>query len=357
MFQHPRAKWVRRLMRIAALFLGAAAVMAQSREAFDLNEQALRAAEQGDQAAAERLYHRAIDIWRSLGPDYQAHLGTTEYNLGQTLCALGRRAEALPLVDHGLELLRATLGLRHTNTLHAMNYVAGLRLMLGDAAGAEALFREALPVERELFPKDTQLALTLGGLSSILVRQNKAAEALPLAEEQLRIAIEAAGEQSLDAALAYGNVATVHKWGRRYDLALPLYRKSLSIYEHLVGPEHPRTASVLSEIGLMEMEDGNYTLAERDMKQALDILGRPPGWNVEQWIGETNLGILRFREAKYAEAARWLESSLRLQEEAGIREGDLAVTLETLAKVREKQRRFDDARQLHERAAMVSAYR
>jgi tetratricopeptide (TPR) repeat protein len=360
MLVYPDARWVRRLIGISALFLflGAAAVMAQSREGFDLNEQALRAAGQGDQTAAERLYHQAIDIWRSLGPNYRAHLGTTEYNLGQTLCALGRRAEAMPLLEDGLRLLRATLGVRHTNTLHTMNYLAGLQLTLGDAAGAEALFREALTVERELFPKDTQLALTLGGLSSILVRENKAAEALPLAEEELRIALEAAGEQSLDAALAYANVATVHKWAGRYDRALPLYRKSLRIYQQLVGPEHPRTASVLSEIGLVEMEDRNYTLAEGDMMRALEIVGRSPGWNVEQWIGETNLGMLRFRQARYIEAARWLESSLRLEEQAGMHEGmDLKITLETLAKVREKQGRFDDAQQLRDRAAMVSAYR
>jgi hypothetical protein len=68
--------------------------------------------------------------------------------------------------------------------------------------------------------------------------------------------------------------------------------------------------------------------------------------------------MLRFRQARYTEAARWLESSLRLQEQAGMHEGiELTITLETLAKVREKQRRFDDAQQSRDRAAMGSAYR
>jgi tetratricopeptide (TPR) repeat protein len=331
--------------------------MGQGREGFDLNERALQAAREGDQVRAERLYLQAILIWRNMGTDYLAHLGTTEYNLGQTLCAQGRRTEALRLVEDAVQLLRGTLGVRHMNTLHAMNYLGGLKLIFGDLQSAEALFRELLPVERELYPKDTQLALTLGGLSSILVRQDKAAEALPLAEEELTIALAAAGEQSLDAALAYANVATAHKWSRHYERAFPLYRKSLSIYERLLGPEHPRVAGILSEIGLLEMEDGNYTLAERDMMHALNIVAGSPNWNFEQWIGETNLGILRFRQGKYNEAAGWLTHSLRLQEQAGIHGGrDLGITLNALAMVREKQKRFEDARELRERAVIVSGF-
>lgn len=332
--------------------------MGQGREAYDLNDRGLLAASHGDQAAAEILYRQSMDIWRKMGPAYQAHLGTTEFNLAQALCAQGRRGEALPMLEESLQLLRSTVGVHHINTLSAMNYLAGLQLLQGHTDRAEALFREALPIERDLYPKDAQLALTLGGLSSILVRRNKNAEALPLAEEALTIALAAEGEQSLNAALAYANVATVHKWAGRYDRALPLYRKSLSIYQHLVGPEHPRTAGILMEIGLLEMEDGNYTLAERDMLHALDIVDRSPGWAFEQWIGQTNLGILRFKQGKLEEAARRLTLSVTMQEKAGIHSGrDLAITLEELAKVREKQRRFDDAKQLHTQALAISGFR
>lgn len=341
-----------------AILFGVAVAMGQGREAFDLNDRGLLAASQGDEAAAEHLYRQSMDIWRKMGPAYEGHLGTTEFNLAQALCAQGRRDEALPVLEESVKLLRGTPGVRHINTLMAINYLGGLQLLQGQSDPAEALFREVLPIERELYPKDAQLALTLGGLSSVLVRQNKTAEALPLAEEALTIALAATGEQSLNAALAYANVATVHKWAGRYDRALPLYRKSLSIYEHLVGPDHPRTAGILMEIGLLEMEDGNYTLAERDMLHALDIVDRSPGWAFEQWIGESNLGMLRFKQGKLAEAARRLTLSVTMQEQAGIHTGrDLAITLEELAKVREKQRRFDDARQLRTQALAISGFR
>jgi tetratricopeptide (TPR) repeat protein len=332
--------------------------MGQSREAFDLNERGRDAAERGDQVAAERFYRQAMGVWSKMGPDYLPHLATSEYNLGQSLCGQGRRGEALPLIEDALRILRGTLGVRHINTLSAMNYLAAAEAMMGDTARAGALFQEALPVERELYPKDAQLALTLGGISSLLVRENKTAEALPLAEEALTIALAAEGEQSLHGALAYANVATVHKWAGRYDRAMPLYRKSLSIYERLLGPNHPRTAGILMEIGLLEMEDGNYTMAERDMRHGLDVVERLPGLSFEQWIGATNLGILRLKQGKYDEADRLLARSVAMQDEAGIHGGrDLAITLEALAQVREKERRYTDAKQLRDRAATVSSFR
>jgi tetratricopeptide (TPR) repeat protein len=338
--------------------LVAAIAMGQGREGFELNDRGLAAAGRGDNASAERLYRQAMEVWNKMGPDYRAHLGTTEFNLGQALCAQGRRTEALPVLRDALDLLRGAAGIRHLNTLSAANFLGGLELMLGDSGSAEILFREALPVERELYPKDGQLSLTLGGLSSILMRQGRLDEALPMAEEALTLALAAEGEQSLYAALAYANVAAIHKWEHRYDRALPLYRKSLSIYQRLLGPEHPRAAGLSMDIGMLEMEEGNYTLAEHDLLHALDVVGRSPAWVFEQWIGETNLGMLRLKQGKYDEAARRLSRSVTLQEQAGIQGGrDLAITLEGLAQVREKQRRFDDAKQLRNRASMVSGYR
>lgn len=334
-----------------------AAALGQSGEALELNEKGLAAANRGDQAGAERLYRQSIAVWRKLGAGYEAHLGTTEFNLGQALCAMGRRTEAKAELEEAVTLLRGSLGVRYLNTLSAINYLGGLELMVGDSARAEALFNEVLPVERALYPKDKQMALTLGGLSSIRIRAGKIAEALPLAEEGLTLALAVDGELSIYGALAYANVAAVHKWAGRYERALPLYRKSLSIYEKLLGPEHPRVASILGEIGLLEMQEGNFTLAERDMQRSLDIVRRPPGWAFEEWIGESNLGTLRYRQGKFNDAARLLAHSLSMQEQAGIHGGlDLAVTLDTLARVREKQRRFEDAKQLRERAVMVSSF-
>jgi len=347
------------LSGVALCVVSAAVAAGQGREGFDLNDRGLEAAGRGQQAEAERLYREAIEVWRKMGPEYAAHRATVEYNLGQSLCAQGRRREAIEVLEDALEVYRGTLGMSHINTLTIVNYLAATRFMLGDTGRAAVLYQEALPVERELYPKDVQLARTLGGLSSILVREGKTADAVPPAEESLTIALAAEGEDSLDAALAYANAARAHQWAGHAERALPLYRKSLSIYERLVGPGHPRVASILTEVGLIEMQEGKDSLAERDLLHAMNLLAKgPPVWMFEQWVAENNLGLLRLKQGKLDEAGRLLTHSLALQEQAGVRAGlDRAATLKALAQVRDKQRRYEDAKQLREQAVTISSYR
>src|SRR5258708_16831942 len=173
----------------------------------NLNNEGNRIADLGNDAEAERLYREAIEIWRSLGPAYEAHTACTLVNLGVTLSAEGQRQAASKLFQEALALHPHSLGAKHPRTVTNINELATSYLMTGDPDRAEALYREALPIERELYPRDIQTARTLQGLSYGLVRQGLGQEALPLAEEALGIAIERAGENSLDAALAYSSVA------------------------------------------------------------------------------------------------------------------------------------------------------
>ena len=70
------------------------------------------------------------------------------------------------------------------------------------------------------------------------------------------IAIKAAGEDSLDAALAYSNAGEAHRTSGHPERALPLFRKARALYERVLGPDHPRVASLLSQEGLIMMNDG-----------------------------------------------------------------------------------------------------
>ena len=131
------------------------------------------------------------------------------------------------------------------------------------------MLKEALPIERELYPEDIQTARTLEALSNLLIRREKGREALPLAEEALKITIHAAGEDSVDTALAYSCVAEAHRFAGSPERALPLYRKARSLYEKTLGPDHPRVASLL-EPGGPDPDAGRQTLAGR----AVDGAGR-----------------------------------------------------------------------------------
>jgi tetratricopeptide (TPR) repeat protein len=239
-----------------------------------------------------------------------------------------------------------------------MNLLGAYSTMLGDDAHAAAIYQEALGVERRVFPNDVQYARSLTGLSMIVLHQDRPEEALPPAEEALAVALKAEGDQTLDAALAYGNVAEVHRVTGHTERALPLYRKARAIYEHVLGPNHPRVASILSQEGLILMQDGKLTMAEKEMRRSLDMLAKYcPGCVFEEVVGETNLGMLRMKQQRYREADALLEHSVELQEKYWDKRGSLlAATLQALARVKEKERLHSDATRLAKRADLILAF-
>ena len=351
-------------MKILSLTLliatvGATAAHAQLAAALDLNERGNQASEAGRIDEAVGLYRDALAIWRASGPDYDAHRAGTLFNLGIAVSAGGNRPEAVRVLEEALVLHRKTLGEHNLRTVANMNLLASNYLMIGRAEQAEPLFREALSLARELGPRDIQTARALEGISSVEVRRGQATEAIAPAEEALSIAIEAAGENSLDAALAYANMGEAHRSAGHSERALPLFRKSRALYEQALGPDHPRVAALLSQEGLLLLEERKPASAEQLMTQALSALDRGcPKCVVERAIAENNLAVLRLSQKRYADAGQLLSHVIVLRENYTSTPGpELAETLRLLAVVRQKEKRFDDAERLTRRADVILGYR
>jgi tetratricopeptide (TPR) repeat protein len=344
---------------IILLLLAAAAAVAGDGPAGELNDRGMAAAEKRDFETATKSYLQAIDLWEKQGPEYAAHVAIVKMNLAQVYGAEGRRLECAAMLEESLKGFRRTLGIRDLRALAALNILGGMHMMLGNQARAEELFREALPIERELYPNDTQLARTLGGLASLAMREGQADKAIPLAEEALGLTIKAEGENSLDAALAYANIAEGHRVLGRGERALPLFRKSRAIYERLLGTDHPRVSSVLTQEGLLLLGEGKLGMAEEALERSLGIVQRScPKCSFERAAAENNLALLRIRQGKIEEADRLLTDVLALQENAPeMPKSEIAVTLQSLAVVRQREKRFEDAERLNRRAAVLMSYR
>src|ERR1700730_685436 len=105
--------------------------------ATNLNDRGNQAADHGNHAEAEALYREAIQIWRSLGVKYEAHLAGTLMNLGVALCGDGMRPAGSKVYEEALELHRRSLGTRHHRTISNMNLLASNYLMLADPDSAQ----------------------------------------------------------------------------------------------------------------------------------------------------------------------------------------------------------------------------
>jgi tetratricopeptide (TPR) repeat protein len=339
--------------------IGVTAAGAQTAPLDDPNVLGNQAADRGDFAAAEPHYRKAVEQFRAMGPLYEAHLAASLVNLAAASCGQGKRAEGAKYFEEALVLHRRTLGPKHLRTVININRMATNYLMLGDGDRAESLFADALAIERELYPDDGQLALTLGGLAGAMLRKGQTAEALPMVDEALRIARKSWGDGSVEAAQMYANVAEVHRVAGRLDRALPLYRKARFIYEKVLGKADARVASTLSQEGLILIAEGKLTLAGQALERAVDLLRQScPSCVPEMSIAENNLGVLRLKQTRYAEADRLLTHVLALQEKYLTRPGrEMADTLQNLSVVREKEQFHEDAVRLRNQATMLLSYR
>src|ERR1051326_8511799 len=98
--------WVKLGLALAAL----TAASAQEQTAFDLNTRGVEAASRHEYVEAVKIFETAINIWRGMGPQYEAHLATTQANLAQTLSSQGKRPEASAVFETALAEYRHSLG-------------------------------------------------------------------------------------------------------------------------------------------------------------------------------------------------------------------------------------------------------
>jgi tetratricopeptide (TPR) repeat protein len=326
--------------------------------AIDLNDRGNQASEKNDYAGAARYYRESSQIWLALGPDYSAHRAGTLMNEATVLCAAGDRTRGTQLFEEALALHRKSLGVHHKRTLENMNLLAANYLMLGEVQKAETLNGEALPIALDEFPDSLQAARCLELLSGILYRRDKIRDSVEPAERALAIAIRNSGDEGLEAALAYATTAEAHRAVGNTARALPLFRKAHQLYEKILGPNHPRVASVLSQEGLVAMEDGKLATAEELMLRSISILNRGcPSCLAELSVAKSNLGMLRLKQKRYHDAGETLSEALALREQFTTTPTvDLAASLKTLAVARKLEHRDADAAKLNQRAAVIMQF-
>ena len=95
-----------------------------------------------------------------------------------------------------------------------------------------------------------------------LYKQDRYAEAIPIAEKALLIREKEFGTDHLEVARSLNNLAVLYKEMGNYSKAEPLYKRSLAINEKSLGPDHLKVAVILNNMALLNKSLGDYTKAE-----------------------------------------------------------------------------------------------
>ena len=343
---------------ISVLTLATAGLAAEPNDALDLNQQGVDADAREDFEAATQYYRSALEIWRSLGPSFDKHRSITMVNLAQALVTQAKWAEAAAIAEEALPVIRANFGPADLHAVTCLNVQGVAETLRGHDAKAEALFAEALPLARALQPASVELAHTLSGLAGLRIRSGRLEEAAGFGEEALDVTLKTAGELSAETALEFSVVAIVHRAAGRTDRALPLFRKSHDIYERTGRNGSIVFASLLGEEAIAMADDRQFAAAEKNLSRARQILGRCATCRFQSAVVNSELGYLRLRQQKYAEADRLLTAALEVEQRtAPGATVQIAGTLRMLAEVREKQKRFAEAAELKTKAETLEGRR
>ena len=216
--------------------------------------------------------------------------------------------------------------------------------------------QEALRVAEATFgPEHRNFATSLNNLAELYRQQGRYADAEPLYKRALAIWEKTLGPDHPDVAFSLNNLATLYRQQGRYGDAEPLYKRALAIREKALGPDHPEVATSLNNLATLYMEQGRYADAEPLYKRGLAIWEKalgPSHPNVAQSLN--NLAELYRQQGRYADAEPLFRRALSISEKAlGPNHPDVAQSLNNLAELYRQQGRYADAEPLYKRALAI----
>jgi CHAT domain-containing protein/Tfp pilus assembly protein PilF len=165
--------------------------------------------------------------------------------------------------------------------------------------------------------------------------RGKIPEALPLAEETLRIRKRLLGDADARIAKTLHLLAELHEFQRDYVGAEPLYRQTSDLQKRVLGEEHPLYATTLHNLAVMYAKHADYRRAEPLFREALEIRKKVLGANHPVHVQSLSaLANLYYVQKDYARTEPLLRQALEIRKKVlGENHPEYAENLHNLAVV------------------------
>jgi tetratricopeptide (TPR) repeat protein len=193
----------------------------------------------GDPVKAVALGAQALAIARrALPPDHPSRIEALT-NLGWVQTEAGHAADAVPLLDEALARKRRLLGEQHADVADAMALLTSALFKLGRYAEAEQLMRDAVAIDAKAYARPhPRVAWHLNDLATALVLQDKLDAGADTYRQSLALdrALFPAGD--LNGAVSLGNIARVRFDQGLYTEAEADMREAIAQKTHLLGADY-----------------------------------------------------------------------------------------------------------------------
>ncbi|UCG60432.1 MAG: CHAT domain-containing protein [Candidatus Zixiibacteriota bacterium] len=351
-------------------------------------------------------YRRAAKAYEAVLPVWEEQYGKVSDDVARLVTRLaharamdGNHAAAESLYVRALEIRRELYDPVHTEIAYSLRALAWLFYnKYNDYQTAESLYTQAAEIISQVEPLNkSDYSRYLWDVANCLHDQGKFSEALPIREKIVSIQTEIHQPGNDALAWALRNVGVVNRRLGRFDEAEKYLKEALSCMEAIYGPEHTSVASVLNDFALtydvqcrfaeaeklyrrsMEIDKKlfgdtskqiapalmnlgglywslkDYDQAASSLEQAVEIFARTHGpRHYQVAISYLNLGLTYDSQERYREADSVLRLSIEIAEESmGLQHPALAHACDNLGNVYTHQGRYAEAEPVLERAVSI----
>ncbi|CAF1089796.1 unnamed protein product [Adineta steineri] len=203
---------------------------------------------------------------------------------------------------------------------------------------------------------DKDRTLIYHRLGCIKDDQGKYQEALTFYKKSLTIYQKTLPPNHPDLAKSYNNIGVVHDNMGNYPKALSYYEKTLEIDQQSLPPNHPDLASPYNNIGLVHKNMGNYPKALSYFQKALEIQQQslPPN-HPDLASPYNNIGLVHKNMGNYPKALSYYEKAIEIQQQSlPPNHPDLAMSYNNIGNVHSNMSNYSKARTFYEYAIQTA---
>jgi len=313
----------------------------------------------GDQAAALGWAEKSLALNRRLFGDEHPRTQESHRALGVVYLRQDRYADAVAEYESSLRLARRIYGNDHLRTAYLLANLGNVLTQMGQFARAEAVTREALKVfEHRLAPGHPRIAFLTENLANAIIDQGAARheEALALYRASLDQVRRYFGPDHAETGYSTANLAGAYRrMGRDAD-ALPLAQEAVRILKAAMGPVAPTVASAYNKLASIQINLRRYRDAAASLaagEAVADAASVPAVHSIREGQLELHAGI-ELGEGRPAAAEPMLRRALAMQQQLQTAGGPLlAKTQFALGDCLRRMGRLDAAEPLLQAAHAV----
>lgn len=279
---------------------------------------------------------------QQISPDHQAKLKQRDAlsERVKSLQAKGKFVEAAEALGQIMAIEREVLGEESADVADSYGWLAEVQEAAENFAAAETSRQKALDILTKHYGND-HYRVTDAQWSLTTTRQ------IDRLDPAGRSALARAGE--LDRL-----VQERYRKGQ-YSDAVPAAQESLKIVKDTLGEEHPRYASILNMLAVLHEKLGDFAGSEKLFQQSLEIKKKTQGENHPDYpIGLNNLAQLYMERGNYAQAKPLFQQALEIKKKIlGAESSSYGTALNNLAVLYEKLGDYDAAETLLQEAVAI----